>query len=71
MIYIGSGRYASLKILWSDCSTSKLIIDCVDLNKYLSEHKAVYFMWVPRHLGIEGKEQANELVMVPKTFLLV
>ena len=60
-INICSDSQASLKALNGYCFTSKLMIQCLDLLKSLSNLNNVNLIWVPGHSNVVGNEKADEL----------
>ena len=53
---------AALLALTSTEVKSKMVWDCIKLNKELSTDKLVTLIWVPGHLNVFGNETADTLV---------
>lgn len=60
-INICSDSQASLKALNGHCFTSKLMIECIESLKSLSNSNKVNLLWVPGHSNVEGNEKADNL----------
>lgn len=63
-INICSDSQASLKSINGHCFTSKLMIDCIDSLKSLSNSNRVNLLWVPAHSNVEGNEKADNLARI-------
>lgn len=60
-INICSDSEASLKALNGHCFTSKLMTECLDSLRCLSNSNKVNLIWVPGHNNVVGNEKADEL----------
>ena len=60
-IYILSDSQAAIKALDNFQKNSKLIWDCHQSLVKLAEHKRIQLVCKPGHMGIDGKETANQL----------
>jgi hypothetical protein len=54
-IYILSNSQAAIKAPEIVQINSKLVWDCQQSLVKLAEHKRIQLVWVPRHIGIDGK----------------
>jgi ribonuclease HI len=60
-IYIPSDSQAAIKALDSFQIHSRLVWDCHQSLVKLAEHNKIQLVWVPEHMGIDGKETADQL----------
>jgi ribonuclease HI len=60
-IYILSDSQAALQALNSHIIESRLVLECQNLLRQLTDRNRVTLMWVPGHQGIEGNEIADKL----------
>jgi ribonuclease HI len=61
-IYILSSSQAAVKALEEFQINSKLVWDCHQSLVKLTQHKRIQLVWVPRHVGIDGNEIADQLI---------
>jgi ribonuclease HI len=59
--YILSDSQAAIKALDSFQINSKLVWDCHQSLVKLAEHNRIQPVWVPRHIGIDENEIADQL----------
>jgi ribonuclease HI len=60
-ICILSDSQAAIKALDSYQINSKLVWDCHQSLVKLAKHNRIQLVWVPRHMGIDGNEIADQL----------
>jgi ribonuclease HI len=60
-IHICSDSRAALALLAKTTIESSLVLECMQVLGKLSEFNKVTFVWIPRHQGIPGSEEADRL----------
>jgi hypothetical protein len=63
-IHICCDSRAALVALAKTATKSSLVSECMQVLGRLSEINKVTLVWLPRHQGIPGSEEANRLVKV-------